>query len=126
MRREVEGDGKAFLTSGEIGAVESIRFFGGREAGILPHRPRLGEVHGRIRPPQKGREARPFTREVNAVAIVRSVERLDLNAFGRRPDSLVSRIDRLRGDRERNRREVGDLTHEVTIPGAFVSTPMWR
>src|SRR5580693_8106698 len=122
MRCKVEGDGETLLTPGEIGAVEGVRFLGGREAGILSQRPGLSKVHGRIRPPQKGRETRPLTREVNAVAIVRSVERLDLNAFGRRPDSLVSRIDRLRGDRERNRRVVGDLTHEVTIPGAFVST----
>src|ERR1700678_2355347 len=100
MCRQVEGDGQAFLAGGEIGAVESIRFLGGREAGILPHRPRLREVHGRIWSPQKGWETGPVTREINAVAIARPVERLDFNTFGRRPVSLFCRADRLRGDCE--------------------------
>src|ERR1700722_15016022 len=98
--RQVECYGQALLAGGEIGAVESIRFLGGREARILSHRPRLREVHGRIWVPQKGREAGPVTREVNAVAIARPVERLDLNAFGRRPVSLFARVARLRWSRE--------------------------
>src|ERR1700760_969634 len=126
MRGKVESDRQALLASGQIGAIESIRFFCGREAGVLSQRPRLRKVHGRIGAPQKGCEARPITRQINAIAIARPIKRLDLDAFGRLPDSLLLRINRLRWHREWKCREVGDLTHEVTTSGDLVSTPVRR
>src|SRR5258708_8810456 len=126
MRRKVESDREALLASGQIGAIESIRFFCGREAGVLSQRPGLREVHGRIGAPQKGCEAGPITREINAFAIARPIERLDLDAFGRLPDSLLLRINRLRWCRAWKCREVVYLTHEVTTSAALVSTPMRR
>ena len=39
---EIEGDGKTFLSGGEIAPVEGVALLGGGEAGILADRPRPG------------------------------------------------------------------------------------
>ena len=54
---EVEGDREAFLAGGEVAPVEGVGILGSREAGILPHRPRLRHIHGRVGAAQIGRHA---------------------------------------------------------------------
>ena len=54
MGGEIEGDGEALLPGGEVAPVEGVGILGGGEAGILPDRPRLGDVHGRVGAAQNG------------------------------------------------------------------------
>ena len=56
--REVERDREALLAGREVAAVERVGLLGGREAGVLADRPRLGRVHRRVRTAQERRQAR--------------------------------------------------------------------
>ena len=90
MGREIEGDRQPHLPGRQILAVEAVRFLGGREAGILPDRPRPVGVHRRARPAQIGREARHHVAQLHAGVLDRleiggGVERLDRDALGRLP-----------------------------------------
>ena len=90
MGREIEGDRQPHLPGRQIVAVEAVRLLGGREPGILPDRPRPVGVHRRARPAQIGREARHRVAQrkpgmLDAVEVVGGVERLDPDAFRRRP-----------------------------------------
>ena len=42
---QVEGHRQALLAGGQVAAVEGVGLLGGREAGVLAHRPRPGHVH---------------------------------------------------------------------------------
>ena len=61
---EIEGDGEALLTGGDIAPVEGVGVLGRGEARVLADGPRLRHVHGRIRPAQVGRDARIAVEEV--------------------------------------------------------------
>ena len=54
---EVEGDGEALLAGREVAAVEGVGILGRGEAGVLPDRPGLGHVHGRVGAAQIWRQA---------------------------------------------------------------------
>ena len=58
MRGEIEGDRQALLAGGEIAPVEGVGLLGRREAGILPDRPGLLDIHGRVGAAHEGRQAR--------------------------------------------------------------------
>ena len=58
VRGEVEGDGKALLPGSKIAPVEGVGFFRRRETGILPDRPGLLDIHGRIGAAQEWRHTR--------------------------------------------------------------------
>lgn len=49
IRGKVDGDRDVLLTGGEVSAVEGVGFLRGREAGIVPDRPRAAGIHGRAR-----------------------------------------------------------------------------
>ena len=97
MGREVEGDREALLPGREIAAVEGVRILGRREAGILPDRPGLVDVHGRVGAAQVGRQAREGVEEVDAVAVLGAVARLDRDALGREPGLALSLTRVLQG-----------------------------
>ena len=61
---EVEGDREALLPGREVAPIEGVAVLGGGEPGILPDRPGLGGVHGRIGAAQERRQARPSPQEV--------------------------------------------------------------
>ena len=82
---EIEGDRQALLPGGEIAPVEGVGILRRGEAGILPDRPRLGDVHGRVGAAQVGREARIGVEEVEAGKIGRAVGGLHRDAFRREP-----------------------------------------
>ena len=90
---EVEGHRKALLPGGEIAAVEGVRFLGGREAGILPHRPRAAGVHRRPRAAQERRQARQRSERMagggDVLEVGGRVERLDVDALGGAPDQVA-------------------------------------
>ena len=102
MGREIEGDRKALLAGGEIAAIEGVGIFRRREAGILPDRPGLVDIHGRVGAAQVGRDAGPGLEEVDAFEVGFAVGGLDRNSFGRQPRLGVAgrrrRGDGLEGD----------------------------
>ena len=82
MGGEIEGDRQALLPGGEIAPIERIGIFGGGEAGILPDRPRLGHVHGRVGAAQIRRDAGIGVEGVQALERIGGVDALDRNASG--------------------------------------------
>ncbi len=98
MRRQVEGDAQALLPAGDVALIERVRFFGGREPGILPHRPGAADIHRGIRPAHERREARIAVEMLHPCPIGRGIERLDRDALGGRP---VQRLQRLAARRAR-------------------------
>ena len=85
MRGEVEGDGEALLTGGDVAAVEGVRFLGGGEAGVLADGPGLGDVHRRVRAAHVGRDAGVRAEEVEGGGVRARVDWLDRDPFRRRP-----------------------------------------
>ena len=111
MGGEVEGDREALLAGGEIAPVEGVGILGGGEAGVLPDRPRLGDVHGRVGAAQIRRDAGEAVEAGQAGDIVRAVGRLDGDAFGREPGLVAVRRGRQRHLGEIDRGEIGDAAH---------------
>ena len=110
---EIEGDRQPLLTRGEIGAVKRVRFLGGRESRVLANRPRLIDVHRRIRAAKERREARPVMREVEPCAIALVIERLDVDAFRRRPHLHFPLAGKHPRGGEGNIREIGNQAHRI-------------
>ena len=81
MGREIEGDRETLLPGGEIAAIEGVRFLRGGKAGILPDRPRLGDVHGRIGAAQVRRDAREAIEKIERSGVVRPVNRFHRDTF---------------------------------------------
>ena len=72
---EIESDGEALLTGGEIAPVEGVGIFGGGEAGILPDRPGLRCVHRGVGAAKVRRLAGIGVEEVEAGEIAFAVDR---------------------------------------------------
>ena len=82
---EVEGDREPHLPGGEVGAIEGVRLLRGREARVLPDRPRLPGVHRRARATDERERAGGGVGEVEIGDVGRGVERLHVDALGRLP-----------------------------------------
>ena len=52
---QVERDREAFLSGCQIAPVKGVRFLGSRKTRVLPDRPGLHGIHGRVRTTQEGR-----------------------------------------------------------------------
>ena len=87
---EIERHREALLPGGEVAAVESVGILRRGEAGILPHRPGLVDIHGRVGAAQERRDAGPGVEEIDAFEVGFAVARLDQNAFGREPGGGVA------------------------------------
>ena len=85
MGRQVEGHRYALAAGGQRLAVEGIRCFGGREAGVLADGPRPHRVHRRLRAAQVGRQAGQGVGVLQAFDIAPGVQRLDGDAVRRMP-----------------------------------------
>ena len=96
VRREVERDRQPLLPGGEVPAIERIGFGCRGEPGVLPDRPRLVDVHRRIRPAQvrglAGEGVQRITGVDDRVPVGGDVHRLDVDAFRRRPRQLLGRV----------------------------------
>src|SRR5271170_1245080 len=88
---KVEGDRQALLTSREVAPVEGVGIFRRREAGILPDRPRLGDVHGRVWAAQERRDAGISVEAVEAGKVGGGIDTFDRNAFRRQPGLSLRR-----------------------------------
>jgi hypothetical protein len=95
--REVEGDAQALLPRREVAAVERVGLLGGGEAGVLPDRPRLGGVHRRVGTAQERREPRPGVEAVEALEVLGSVDREDVDPLRAVPRLVVSHGRAARG-----------------------------
>ena len=124
MRREVERDREALLAGREIAAIEGVGILGRGEAGILPDRPRLIDVHGRIGAAQERRLPRETVERLGSGPIVRTVERLDCDALGRDPSFSSGIVHRSRrGCRPPiDGAEIRDGTHIVAPSGSIRSS----
>ena len=82
---EVEGDRHAGLPGFEVLAVEGVRLFGGREAGVLADRPRPVRVHRRPDTAHERLEAREVADGLEAFEICGRIEGLDGDSLWRLP-----------------------------------------
>ena len=89
MGGEVESDGHALLTGGEVAPVEGVGILGRGEAGILAHCPRPLHIHGGVGAAQVGRYTGQAVEEVETGEIVLPIDGLDRDAFRRRPGGSV-------------------------------------
>ena len=112
MGSEVEGDRQALLTGGEVAPIERIGIFGGGEAGILPDRPWLGHVHGRVGPAQIRRDAGIAVETIETLEVIGAVGALDRQSLRRKPRRGRCRR---RGGRigKIDLREVRDTAHPI-------------
>ena len=90
--REVEGDGEALLTRGDIAAVEGVGFFRRGEAGVLPHGPGAEGIHGRVGTTQVRLDARRVVEVLHVLVGVLAVERIDLDLLHGLVDELVDAL----------------------------------
>ena len=79
MGGQVERDAQALLAGRQVAPVERVGLLGGREPGVLADRPRLGGVHRRVGPAQERAEPRPGVERVEALEVLRAVDRQDVD-----------------------------------------------
>ena len=89
MGRQVERDGKTFLTGGQIAAIECVGFLSGGETRVLANRPRTEHVHRRVRAAQAGRDTAGKIEMVHVVVLVMGVERANLDMLHRGVHDVV-------------------------------------
>ena len=119
--RQVERHRQALLAGGEVAAVEGVGLLGRGEAGVLADRPRLVDVHRRVRPAQERDEAGLRVEEVEAVEVGGGVDRAArrcprASPTARRHGVVPSPVAGRRGRRRRasgTRREVGDRSWDL-------------
>ena len=85
MGREIEGDGEALLSGGEVAPVEGVRVLGRGEARILADRPGLGDIHRRIGSAHVRGDAGITVDEGEALDILGAIGVLHLDPFRRQP-----------------------------------------
>ena len=83
MCGKVKGDGKSFLSGGEVAAVKGVGLFGGRETCVLTNGPRLRGIHGGARAAHIRRQAGESTGYFQIIEVFFGVQRLDGNPFRR-------------------------------------------
>src|SRR5690606_28349212 len=87
MGREIEGDGQPLLPGRQVAAVEGIGLFCRGKAGILPDRPRLLHIHGRVGAAQERGGTRPGVEEAKPGNFALAIEPPDLDLLRRAPDA---------------------------------------
>ncbi len=83
--REVERDRESHLPGREVLAVEGVRLLGGREAGVLPDRPRPVRVHRRPHTPDERLEAGQAADRLEPLEVGRREQRRDWDPLRRLP-----------------------------------------
>ena len=88
MGGEIEGDREALLPGREVAPIEGVGILRRGEAGILPDRPGLVDIHRGVGAAQIGRDAGPGVEEIDAGEIGLAIGRLHRNAFRRQPGGI--------------------------------------
>ncbi len=88
---QVEGDGQAALAAGQVAAVEGVALFGRAKAGVLAHRPRAADVHGRVWPAQEGGQAGGVVEVGQVGRVLGGIERADVDLLHGAPEEIVAR-----------------------------------
>ncbi len=112
MGGEIEGHRQALLARREVAAIEGVGIFRRREAGVLPHRPGLVDIHGGVRAAQERRGAGIGLDGGQALDVLGAVDALHFDAFRRQPG--LFRESRRRGALVRRKgegREIGYVGH---------------
>ena len=89
MGRQVERDGKTFLTGGQVAAIERVGLLSRGETRVLADRPGTEHVHRRVRAAQAGRDAAGEIEMVHVVVLVMGVERTNLDMLHRGVHDVV-------------------------------------
>ena len=97
VRGEVERDRQALLAGGQVAAVERVGVLGGGEPGVLADRPRLVDVHRRVRAAHVRRQTGVRIEEVQALEVGLVVHDRYVDAFGRLPGKLLGGVPCLSG-----------------------------
>ena len=139
VRREVERHRQALLTGGEVAAVERVRVLGGGEACVLADRPRLVDVHRRVRAAHVRRQTGVRIEEVEALEVGLVVHDRYVDAFWRLPSQLVGGVSGLCGHgggplvARADRRQVAEFevseirdAHDATSLVSFCTLPFCR
>ena len=113
MGGEIEGDRKALLAGRKIAPIEGVGILRRGEAGILPDRPWLGHVHGRVGAAQIGRDAGISVEPVQRSEIVGAIGALHRDALGREPGRGLRRSGEGRVG-EMDLRKIRDSAHPFT------------
>jgi len=112
---EVERDRQALLAGGEVAPVERVGLLCGGEAGVLPDRPRLVDVHGGVGPAQERRDAGVRLEEVQALVGGVVEQRRHQDVLGGQPALGERRGGVLDGrGTELDASEIGDGAHWAT------------
>ena len=119
---QVEGDREAFLTGGEVAAVEGVGVFCRGEARILANRPGLVRIHGGVRPASERGKAWIIIQIVEPLAVTGGIGGFDGDAFRRFPGlAKVWRLGLCIRRAEIEFREVGEIGHWATPKFAWAS-----
>ena len=91
--RQVESHRETFLTAGQVAAIESVRFFGRREARILANSPRAHGVHAAIRTTQEWRQTGSIVQVLKTFEVFLGVNGFHRNLLRSQPVGFVSPFD---------------------------------
>ena len=112
---EIERDRQAHLTRREVATVEGVGVFRRREACVLPHRPGVGDVHGRVGTADERRDTWEAAGEVEVGHVIGVESRGDRDTLGRVP-GLAFRGGCGSDLGEVDGGEVGELAHGLKLP----------
>src|SRR5262249_13616050 len=93
-----------------------------REPGVLPYRPRLGDVHCWVGAAQVGCDPRPSFEKVQLIDVSFAIERFDSDTLGREPWVEASGRSRDRRRVEGDLGEIGDAGHDLSSRMACLSS----
>src|SRR6516225_9604295 len=125
MGGEIEGDRKPLLSGSKVAPIERVGIFRRGEAGILPDRPGLVDIHGWVGAAQVRRDPRPGLEKIDILEIGFAVGRLDRNALGRKPGFCAAcrRCGSLA--RERDISEIRNAAHGLACLRRSTSARIW-
>ncbi len=85
---QVEGHRQTALPAGQVASVEGVALLGRAEAGVLAHRPGVGDVHCGIGAAQEGRQPGHVVNVGQGDRVVGGVERPDVDLLHRAPEEV--------------------------------------
>ena len=91
VRSQVEGHGEAFLTGGQVAAIEGVGFFSRGETGVLADGPGLVDVHRGVRSAEERGHAGGVVQVFHPFEVGGRIKRLHVDLFRRVPEFVLFR-----------------------------------